>query len=386
MASLSGLSSSSSVSRSTATWAELNKRQCRVVSHASEVEKRIDALSAKLSSFGWVDPRGTPAPMIGADWSALADRQQALLRKICDVKERLKKLGFDIGFTNPAYEENKAQPQLMKRVPSHFNNAQLAEFLQRGWDADQAEPNRRIQATYPFTKLCVMVLVRDLQRFITSGCHRPMSFLLPAGAAAPTLTTAAATPDTEAHTEIMNRLAQDDADGTTFRFLLKRMLHLLCGIDLSPSDLSHVIDEGGRLLALSLQVDTDTREIFHAESYELGADNLVPSPAFTASLSAFRSKQARSWFTSGVSPFEHFQFTRPPKSLQQAKRQPCPKCYKPSSLYCPFCMVPTLPPEMQIPEVQLPLKVDMSEQTTQTRRKGRGEESSGILVAVCAFW
>ena len=194
-----------------------------------------------------------------------------------------------------------------------------------------------------------MVLTRDVRRFVTSGAYRPVADMVPG----------------------LQTVDAVSADGTVEKqiedacvlVLYRHFLFLLCALSLDIITTTRILAEGQKLLVLSNSIDTDSRMILQDEQYLVNSNgkhnNLVHSPALVASLDAFHSKQSRSWFASGISPFTAFKFTRPPSLLASTERTPCPKCRKPCSLYCSACLVPTLPEELQIPEVKLPLHVDM---------------------------
>ena len=312
----------------------------------------------------------------------LALRQQALLQGICAVRERIKAAGHQLGLTSAPHTESVAAPQLARKVPSHLNNMQLRALLCEAGASDG------INATplYPLSKLLVLVIVRDLQRFISSGanCGHDESTALAAkantGAAAAAAASAFAT-------SISPSSAEDDLSTLSLAALLHRLVRRVCCIDLSAASVAQMLLDGPRLATLSLQVDKETRVILNEEPYDLspGVDNLAPSAAFTQSSQAFHAKQSRSWFASGVSPFAHFQFTRPPAGLGEAERVLCPQCQKPSALYCPYCLLPTLPPALQIPPVRLPMHVDIIHHVGENVKKSTSIHGCILAPDFCRF-
>ena len=355
MAALSGLSTTLQPAASLAihTWSDLHRRQQRVVSAIGEAERRILHITQKLERLGWQNPHSS-AKVEGPEWVALQQRQQKLLQAICAVRERVEAAGHRLGLTSAPHTESVAAPQLAKKVPSHFNNVQLRTLIREA-AAPASAATSRSTPLYPLNKLLVLVMVRDLQRFIASGGNsgQDEATILAAKSAATSSASAAnAAAASSSSTE-------EDLSGLSLAQLLVRLVHRLCCIDLSPAGVAQMLAEGPKLAVLSLQIDKDTRLILNEEPYVLGADNLKPSAAFTTSSQAFHAKQSRSWFSSGVSPFAHFQFTRDPKKLREAERVPCSRCGKPSSLYCPFCLLPTLSPSLAIPSLQLPMHVDI---------------------------
>jgi hypothetical protein len=305
----------------------------------------------------------------GAEWVALALRQQTLLQNICAVKDRMKRTGHRLGMTSAPHAESVAAPQLGRRVPSHFNNMQLRNLLRQpapsatGQSASARANFDDSTPLYPLNKLLVLVIVRDLQRFIITGANRGIdeATVQTAKANAASSSAPAAASSSSAAVAPVDH-ANDDLSALSLEALMQRLVLRLCGIVLDDAQTAKLLREGLQLAILSLQLDKESRTILNEEAYLLapGVDNLAPSAALSAAKAAFHDKQARSWFSSGVSPFAHFNFSRPPAALAEATRVPCPQCRRPASLYCPFCLLPTLPPELQIPPVRLPMQVDMS--------------------------
>ena len=311
----------------------------------------------------------------GAEWVALALRQQTLLQNICAVKDRMKRTGHRLGMTSAPHAESVAAPQLARRVPSHFNNTQLRTLLRQPAPSAAGQSARAnfddSTPLYPLSKLLVLVIVRDLQRFIITGANRGIdeatAQTAKANAASPVKASAASSAPAAASSSSavvapVDHANDDDLSALSLEALMQRLVLRLCGIVLDDAQTAKLLREGLQLAILSLQLDKESRTILNEEAYLLapGVDNLAPSAALSAAKAAFHDKQARSWFSSGVSPFAHFNFSRPPAALAEATRVPCPQCRRPASLYCPFCLLPTLPPELQIPPVRLPMQVDMS--------------------------
>lgn len=334
-----------------------------MVSAIGEVERRILHITQKLERMGWQNPHKSGPKMEGPEWVALNQRQQKLLQAICAVRERVEAAGHRLGLTSAPHSESVAAPQLARKVPSHFNNVQLRTLLREAAAPASASSSSRATPLYPLNKLLVLVMVRDLQRFISSGGNSgndEATILAAKSAAASSAAGAAASSSSSAIATAASASSdEEDLSGLSLAQLLTRLVHRLCCIDLQPEGVAQLLAEGPKLAVLSLQIDKDTRLILNEEPYVLGADNLAPSAAFTTSSQAFHAKQSRSWFSSGVSPFASFQFTRDPKQLGDAERVPCRRCQKPSSLYCPFCLLPTLPPSLAIPPVHLPMSVDI---------------------------
>jgi hypothetical protein len=187
--------------------------------------------------------------------------------------------------------------------------------------------------------------------------------------------------------------SSEDLSSLSLEAMLARLLWRVCRVRLpTPPEehaalYAHILREGIALAAMSLQLDKDSRALLNEELYVLPPscstaaatpaaaapvtaasaaasaeslpDNLKHSAAVSASCAAFHARQARSWFGAGKSPFADFRFSKPPALLRAAKRVPCPRCQRPASLYCAFCLVPTLSPELTIPPLSLPVQVDI---------------------------
>jgi hypothetical protein len=389
MASRSGLSVASSSPvlpvppPSTASWSFVHLRQQRLVSALGEAEKRCQLVCDKLERLGWQNPNKRGPNMEGAEWVSLAKRQQALLQNICAARERAKVASHRLGLTSAPHAESVALPQLARRVPSHFNNQQLRALLQEETVQEHVAP------MYPLTKLLALVVVRDLHRFTSSGairCTDESAVLSNKAGAAATAAVAAsvgscsvASATVAAVFSPSHSIAASSSPATvspsvpsvnlahlTLEQLLQRLLWALCRTKLTAIQTAHLLREGMQLCKLSLNLDKDSRILMNEEPYLLSSsdaaslpDNVAPSAALTASCAAFHAKQSRSWFSSGVSPFANYHFSKPPAALKEAQRIPCPRCRRPCSLYCAFCLVTTLPEHLRIPEVRLPLQVDM---------------------------
>jgi len=389
-----------------ATWSDVRRRQQRVLSAASVALERAQKLEDVLEQrLGWTG-RVKPNTVQGAEWTALAARQQLLLQRICVTRERFKRVGYSLGFSSAPHEEAVAAPQLRRRVPSHFNNQQLRALLQLE-PSGGIGPNGQVEpAMYPLSKLLLLVAVRDLQRFISSGANRGAdeSSILAAkekekaGADSTTAATASSTAAVSSSAaasaaaaspspspspypaELSQQNApesfiplpslvssEEDLSALSLAQLLQRLLWRICRVRIEGEPaLAHAIREGSAMAAMSLQLDKDSRALFNEEPYVLPAadatvmpDNVTLSAAVNAARATFHARQARSWFGEGKSPFADFNFSKPPTNLSQARRVPCSQCSRPASLYCAFCLVPTLPKELQIRPVKLPVQVDI---------------------------
>lgn len=131
----------------------------------------------------------------------------------------------------------------------------------------------------------------------------------------------------------------------------------------------HAIREVPALAAVCAHVDAKSRPVFMSEPYLPGRDNTEPGQAFRDSVARFLESETRSWFVEGKDPFADYRFSMDPRKVAALPRIVCPSCKRKVHVYCPMCVRFVLPEGVTLPEVPLPVNIDIVHHPQESKRK-----------------